>query len=82
MQQNIFENMRKKCTGGKRFIYSKENINHLLNMDDIKISTKNKKNGTRNPFMNYKNQDIGMEFGIEKFAMLIIIIISVLASCS
>ena len=33
----------RKCTAGYKLIISKENINHLMNMDDIKLFVKNEK---------------------------------------
>ncbi len=51
----------------------KEKINHLMYMDDIKLFAKNEKElETFIHTVRIYNQDIGMEFGIEKCAMLVI----------
>ena len=63
----------KKCTGGYKFTNSQEKINHLMYMDDIKIFAKNEKElETLVQTIRIYSQDIGMEFGIEKCAMLVI----------
>ena len=52
---------------------SQEKINHLMYMDDTKLFAKNEKLlETLIQTLRMYNQDIKMEFGIEKCAMLII----------
>ena len=59
----------RKSTGSYKFTKSQEKINHL--MDDIKLFTKNEKElETLIQTIRY-SQDIGMEFVIEKFEMVI-----------
>ena len=48
-----------------------EKINHLMYMDDIKLFAKDEKETLIHAVRIY-SQDIGMEFGIEKCAMLVI----------
>ena len=62
----------KKCTGGYRFTKSQEGINHLMYMDDIKLFAKMKEISRLIQAIIKYNQDIRMEFGIEKYAILII----------
>ena len=62
----------KKCTAGYKLSRSQEKINHLMYMDDIKLFAKNeKKLETQIHAVRIYSQDIGMEFGIEKCAMLV-----------
>ena len=62
----------RKCTAGYKLSRSWEKINHLMNRDDIKLFAKNEKElETLIYAVRIYNQDIGMEFGIEKCAMLI-----------
>ena len=62
----------RKCIAGYKLSGSQEKINHLMYMDGIKLFTKNEKeletliNGVK-----IYSQDIEMEFGIEKCAMLV-----------
>ena len=57
----------RKCTAG-----SQKKINHLMYMDDIKLFAKNEKElETLIQAVRIYSQDIGMEFGIEKCAMLV-----------
>ena len=66
-------NIPRKCTAGYTFSESQEKINHLMYMDDIKLLTKNEKElETLIQTNRIYSQDIGMEFGIEKCAMLAI----------
>ena len=59
--------------GGYKFARSQEKINHLMYMDDIKIFAKNKTElETLMQTIRIYTQDIGMEFGIEKCAMLVV----------
>ena len=61
-----------KCTAGHKRSRSQEKINHLMFMDDIKLLTKNEKElETLIHAVRIYSQDIGMEFGIEKCAMLV-----------
>ena len=58
-----------KCTAGYKLSRSQEKINH---MDDIKLFAKNKKElETLIHTVKIYSQDIGMEFGIEKCALLV-----------
>ena len=51
---------------------SQEKINHLMYMDDIKLFAKNEKDlETLIHAVRIYSQDIGMEFGIEKCAMVV-----------
>ena len=61
----------RKCTAGYKLSRSQEKINHLMYMDDIKLFAKNEKElETLIHAVRIYSQDIGMEFGIEKCAML------------
>ena len=65
-------NMLRKCTRDYKFAKSWENINHLMYMDNIKVFRKNEKGlETQIETISIYSKDIGMEFGIEKCAMLI-----------
>ena len=62
----------RKCTRGYKLHKSQEKINHLMYIDNIKLFAKNEKEleiliQTVRPY----SQDTGMEFDIEKCAMLI-----------
>ena len=62
----------RKCTAGYKLSRSQEKINHPINMDDIKLFAKNKKElETLRHAVRIYSQDIGMEFGFEKCAMLV-----------
>ena len=62
----------RKCTAGYKLSGSQEKINHLMYMDDIKLFTKNEKAlETLIHTVRIYSQDIGMEFGREKGAMLV-----------
>ena len=62
----------RKCTAGYKLNRSQEKINHLMYMDDIKIFAKNKKElETLIHTVIIYSQDIGMEFGFEKWALLV-----------
>ena len=51
---------------------AREEINHLMYMDDFKLFAKNEKEmETLIYAVRMYSQDIGMEFGIEKCAMLV-----------
>ena len=61
-----------KCTGGYKLTKSLEKITHLMYMDDIKLFVTNEKElEILIQAVRIYSQDIGMEFGIEKCAMLI-----------
>ena len=61
-----------KCTARYKLTKSQEKINHLMYTDDIKLFAKNEKElETLIHTVRIYSQDIGMEFGIEKCAMLI-----------
>ena len=59
----------KKCTAGYKLGRSQEKVNHLMYMDDIKPFAKNEKELIHT--VRIYSRDIGMEFGIEKCAMLV-----------
>ena len=62
----------RKCTAGYKLSRSQEKINHLMYMDDIKLFAKNEKEQeTLIHAVRIYSQDIGMEFVIEKCAMLV-----------
>ena len=57
----------KKITAGYKHSKSQKKINHLMNMDDIKLFAKNEKEmETLIQIVIIYSQDIGIEFGIEK----------------
>ena len=62
----------RKCTAGYKLSRSQEKVNHLMYMGDIKLFAKNEK---ELEILTYAVrtyiQDIGMEFCIEKCAMLV-----------
>ena len=61
-----------KCTAGYKFRGSQEKVNHLMFMVDIKIFAKNEKEQeTLIHTITIYSRGIGMEFGIEKCAMLV-----------
>ena len=63
----------RKCTAGYKLSRSQEKINDLMYMDDIKLFAKNEKElETVIQSVRIYSQDIGMEFGKEKCAMLVI----------
>ena len=60
----------RKYTGGYKLSQSKEIINHLMYVDDIKQLAKNEKElETSIQVVRIYSQEIGMEFGIEKCAL-------------
>ena len=62
----------RKCTAGYKLSRSQEKITHLMYMDDIKLFSKNEKElETLILAVRIYSQGIGMEFGIEKCAMLV-----------
>ena len=63
----------RKCTARYKLSRSQEKINHLMYMDDIKLFAKNEKEQeTLIHTVRIYSQDIGIEFGIEKCAMLVV----------
>ena len=63
----------RKCTGGYKLHKSKEQINHLIYRNDIKLLEKIEKElETLIQTIIAYSQDIGMEFSIEKSAILMI----------
>ena len=65
-------NILRKCTAGYKLSRSQEKINHLMCMDDVRLFAKNEKElETLIYIVRIYNQNIGMEFGIEKCAMLV-----------
>ena len=62
----------RKCMAGHKLSGSQEKTNHLMYMDDIKVfATNEKKLETLIPTVRIYSQDIGMEFGLEKYVMLV-----------
>ena len=62
----------RKCTAGYNLSRLQEKINHLMYMDDIKLFAKNEKElETLIHAVRIYSQEIEMEFGIEKCAMLL-----------
>ena len=62
----------RKCTAGYK-LRSQKKIKHLMYIDDIKIFAKNKQElETRIHTVRIYSQNIGMEFGIEKCARLVL----------
>ena len=62
----------RKCTTGYKISRSQEKVNQLMDMDDIKLFAKNEKElETLIYAVRIYSQDIGMEFGIEKCAVLV-----------
>ena len=64
----------RKCAGGYKLSKTQEKINHVLYMDNIKLFAKNEKEvETLIHAMRIYSQGTGIEFGIEKCALLVII---------
>ena len=62
----------RKCTGEYKLHKSQEKVNHLMDKDAFKVLTKNEKElETLIQAVRIYIQDIGIEFGIEKYAILI-----------
>ena len=62
----------RKAKAAYEFSESKEKINHLLFMDDLKLYSRSEKGfGPLVQTVRVFSEDIGMEFGIEKCAMLV-----------
>ena len=63
----------KKAKAAYAFLGSKEKINHLLFMDDLKLYSRSEKEwDSLVPTIGIFGKDIGMEFDIEKCTMLVI----------
>ena len=62
----------RKAKAAHEFSESKEKINHLLFMNDLKLYSRSEK-GLDSLVQTVRvfSEDIGMEFGIEKCAMLV-----------
>ena len=65
--------VHRKCKEGDSFTKLQEKIDHLLNMVDIQIFTKNEEE-LESLFQTIRtlNEDVGMQFGIEKCIIPII----------
>ena len=62
----------RKCAARYKHSRSQEKINHQMYMDDIKLFAKNEKElETLIHAVRIYSQDIGLEFGIKKCAMLV-----------
>ena len=62
----------RKCIAGYRPSRSQKKVNHLMYVDDIKLFAKNEKElETLIRTVRIYSRDIGMEFGIEKGAMIV-----------
>ena len=62
----------RKAKAANEFSESKEKINHLLFMDDLKLNSRNEKGlDSLVQAVRVFSKDIGMEFVIEKCAMLV-----------
>ena len=62
----------RKAKAAHEFSESKEKINHLLFMNDLKLYSRSEKGlDSLVQTVHVFNEDIGMEFGIEKCAMLV-----------
>ena len=67
-----FDHILKKCKARYKLSKLQEKINLLMYIDNIKLSVKNEKElETLIHTGRIYSQDIGMEFGIEKCAMLV-----------
>ena len=67
-----FNHIVRKFTAGYKLSKSQEKIIHVMNMDDIKLFTKNEKElETLIQTLRMYSQDIGMEFSMGKCAMLV-----------
>ena len=62
----------RKFTSGYKLYKLQENLNHIMYIDDMKLFAQNEKFETLQQSERIYCEDIGMEFGIEKCAMLII----------
>ena len=62
----------RKAKAAYKFSESKEKINHLLFMDDLKLYSRNEKGFDSVQTVRVFSEYIGLEFGIEKCAMLVV----------
>ena len=63
----------RRAKAAYEFSESKEKINHLLFMDDLKLYSQSEKGlDSLAQTVHVFSKDIGMEFGIEKCAMLVV----------
>ena len=68
----LLKHILRKCTAGYKLSRLQEKINNLMYMDDIKLFAKIEKElETLIHTVRIYSQDIGLEFGIERFAMLV-----------
>ena len=67
----LLNHVLRKCTGEYKLTKSQVKINHQMYLDDIKQFSYEKELETLTQAVRIYNQDIGMEFGIDKCAMLI-----------
>ena len=68
----LLNHILRKSTAEYKIRSSQEKINHLMYMDDVKLFAKNEKElETLIHAVRIYSQDLGMEFSIEKYAMLI-----------
>ena len=64
--------IHRKCTTEYKLSRSQEKINHLMFINDIKLSAKNEKElETLIHAVRIHSQDIGIGFSIEKYALLV-----------
>ena len=62
----------RKCTAGYKVSRSQGKVNHLMYMDDVKLFAKNEKElETLIHTVRIFSRDMGIKFGIEKCAMLV-----------
>ena len=68
----IMNNILRKCAAGYKLSRLQEKINHLMYMDDIKLFAKNEREQeTPIHAIRIYSQDIGIVFGMEKCALLV-----------
>ena len=62
----------RKAKAAYEFLESKEKVNHLLYMDDLKLYSRSENGlGSLVQAVRVFSEDIGIEFGIERCAMLV-----------
>ena len=67
----LLNHILRKCTSRYKLCKLQEKINHVMYMDDSKLFAKNEKElKTLTHALRIYSQNIGMEFGIEKRAMI------------
>ena len=70
----LLNHILRKCTAGYTLSKSQEKINHLMYMDDIKLFAKNEiELKTLMPKVRIYSQDKGIEYGMEKCAVLVML---------